>query len=388
MLGQLRVTLGRPANTTDLAAPLDLTLQLARLAFRSVYPGGDDTCSIEWDWETAPGTHTLPLPPERVGFGHVTVLDGATPIWEGRLVDLALAGGRVVGIRAEGYQYALEDGWLEAAGAESDRTVTAYDLVVEAVRQSTALVTTVGLGEAQDPGGAYAPGAFDGMTAKAIVEQLCHDGDGTSLWAYTVYGRRLVFARRVAPAMPAYVVPADGSLRTFYSVKEVYGAAAAPYTDGSALQYTARVKHVGFQHRYGFERARLLGGGERSSAGAYRAAATFVATHNEPVVTATLDRGGGRLLETAGGGLMPAWHARAGEWVEIEGLGSLPIIALDASYAPGALVDVTLDLGEVADHVPSRRGERRASRAAVAKLAANVQPVAGGPTRRLRRGQR
>lgn len=372
----LTVRIGQPNDFSHTQPALTIPDGIERLQFSSVYPGGWDACSVSWHLDVSPHVSAMPLPMEALLFGHVVVLSGTAVAWEGRLIRASIVAGRVVGIEAQGYVGALEDAFFSS---RNTTTIAGLALARELVRQSTSIVTMGTGADAADPGGEHAPADFDGMTAKAGLDQLAGEGDGVTEWGYTVYNRRLAFLSRSAPSPVQYVIPADRDVTVMLDASACYGAAAATYAnDSDQIERTTIATRVAFRNRFGFSRIALVNGGERSKSSALRTAQTWLTAHMEPMVSATVTYRA-REVQRSSGGYAPGWEVHAGEWATMAGFGDIPLVR--ATY-DGVDDQLTLELGRPAPTTPNAGRELRRAMDAMKR---NVSPsLLGGPLRRIR----
>lgn len=272
--------------------------------------------------------------------------------------------------------YGLFGPWEEAAYAQAD-AAAADAILRETIRRYAPLAAVAG--DFAGPGTAHAWNEFDGRTAVEILEQLTTEGDGAFPYAWTIYGGRRLRVFRLDGAAPRYRLPYDRRLiAASRDYQGAYDAVRVRYQDAAgADRLTAWAYAAGADPAGVAPRRATIDGGQLSATAAERYARTWIAANGGPALSATVTIPEWGDLPLAGGGAAPAYLARAGEALRIEGYGTGSITRTQANLTTGV---TTLQIGD--PPADSFAGQLRRMQAGGEALRAGLAPATRARARR------
>lgn len=338
--------LGKPLPSTETLPVVDIGLGVA-LSWKTQVPGGDVGGSVGLiDDDVDPSVRRrayLSSPVDTMGFAHVQVLAGSTVVSEGRITEDELPAGRVQGFEYEGYGIAAaSDQWLPLP---STALTTSGRILLRAVTSGAPLLAVKDPDSFVDPNVQHSESEYDGATVADMAIGMAREGGGPDSvpWIYLVYDREITFVPYAAPAEPTYLIPLDDSVRLRRRYGGMYSHMAMRYANAEREQdqRTLELMNPLFEHEYGFVRKTLLSASAETATAANQFVSTALNEASRPEIVAELRRDYTRGLELAGGGERPVWLVRAGEWVEVLGIGTLLIEQTNFDARTGAL-SVTL----------------------------------------------
>lgn len=277
-----------------------------------------------------------------VPFAHVECYYGYSKVFEGRLVEVEVDAGGVRGIGVEGYGLsALNDDVI----ISTDATVLDSDALVRRLLFASAPLLKPASGAFfQTPPSRHAVSEFDRKYPAEALDALMKQGGAGVTYDLLVYEHReLRFQPRAEPDEARYSLPFDDTVTP--PRKDYRGLVSDVLvrfrnTDSGADDEVA-ARNLAWSHRV--TRRAVLEAGELSEVNARILARTYLDTHATAVLSTSVVRQWPRPLDALGEKAYPALAARAGEYAEVAGFGSLPVVRTVFDASAGKL---TLELGQ------------------------------------------
>lgn len=249
----------------------------------------------------------LPSPVDAPVGGHMQILANGTVVHEGQIVGRRRVNGQVVGVASMGYgATAMRADWYRGGAAA---TATAHTIALDVLRTLAPMLT---VGPAfSGPTTQYSGVEFVGRTPAEIIEQLSRAGADGVEWLFMVYQRVASWFPAVAPAIPDYRISWDG-VSSDEDDTEIAGTASM-----DAVLHSGERALLTRTYPGGNSRHVHLDATDSSVTAATAFLETWLATHQEPVVSLTVTRDAEHWLERADGGLTPPWQVRAGQSIQV-----------------------------------------------------------------------
>ncbi len=363
---------------------LSLDTQISALRFATTLPGGFTGCSVSLNKGAAGAEQRGYL--IRQGdvrpFGHVEVHSGGALLYAGRVVQTTRPGGVVETITCEGYGLsAVQDQYWSSQDTSQQTALTLLKKVMLATVPLLRLSTQAD--QAVDSGVLHTGLEFNGQTPGYILNQFVTEGGNLNIvWDYGVYEDQVLwFKPRAAPDVPDYLVPFDSDVEWTEDYRQMYSGCTVSYQD-SLLQQPTVLPTVGgqtpsvlpvsaggsttsgagstsvtplainptFLDDVGLDRSVQIQGNTMTPFAATQYRDTFLQTAASPLIAAKITRTGGRMIGTIGGGLIPAYLVRAGQWVQVGDQTPLCVVATDVDAVAGS---VTIELGAPSPNLPN-----------------------------------
>ncbi len=252
-------------------------------------------------------------------FAHVSVKLGSATVFEGRMGPIQRVGGRVGAFTVNGYgKDAIRDDYYRS----TDTTDTTTGVIIrEMVADVAPQLRIAPEGWFDDPLVTHDRAEFHFLFLEDVLEQLVAEGDGYgNLMDWWVYEhQQLAVKARVAPERPHYQLPFDHRVVSWNEdPTQMAGAVAHErLSSGTATKSTTEEVSTRFVETYGFQRSTILKLGEITDAAALEFRKTYLNVHSRPIASCQIEIGPDDVLTGPGGRVVPAWKARAGEWVQV-----------------------------------------------------------------------
>lgn len=377
----MRLYQGLPGSQPlpDMAIDTDVTA----LQWTHGLPGGPLALTVGVDMfgrdrrEYGRGLGYLPDMIDVVPFAHVIILAGTVPVWAGRVMQRTRPAGQTRGFTAVGYGLTgTNDDYYPSASAVS---TTSGVILTEVIQSSAPLLSVGNADQFVDPGVAHTRGEFNGMYPSEVIDQLTQEGGAQNVpWDYWVDLNRVVhFKPRMAPDQPDYRIPFDDDVDWDEDYTNVYGSAAVNYALNGTDSTSPVATTAGFPDRYGgVQRTALVRGDELTAVGAAQFRDTWLLTHFDPQIAATVRRRLDRGLERFNGGEIPAHLILQGQWIQVGD--ETPQIIVGSTF-DGLTGDCTIELNQPDPSLP--KNFLRLERETVGKVRRLINPVTGGKVR-------
>lgn len=324
-----------PLPEREPQAVIDVNPRVTAVEFETEIPGGFGPCQIGLLAPDADRPALYPYLPEPVDIGdkgHVEVEIGGHLVHEG-VVQRVSANRR--GFESLGYgRAALQWGGLDNPG---NGTATSRALVLEALRA----VPWLAVGQIEETGVVHQWSEFWYQSAAEVIDALGEQGGGdpATPWLYTVYEDRLVrFVAKLAPAVADYRLSYDPArMDVEWDYSEVVDAVRMRYRGVDGVErLTPWLYRIDVDPNGTYLRRATLNASADSAGIALQLLATYLAERSAPRLSGSIKLGPDDGLAQPGGAQRAGWLARAGEWVEMEGFGMVPIMRTKADMASGS----------------------------------------------------
>lgn len=322
---------GRP-NDRQRLDHIDLNPDLTGLSWTSTAPGGFARFQAGHNnYERPLADPLIPRLLHMQDFARIEVTDGALTLWEGRTEDRDEAPKDRRTLVAAGWGYsAIHD----MPYFSDSSTASTSGVVLKSVIANAAPFIRPASGDLYiDPLVEHAPDEFDAWYPSQVLDQITKEGDDDgNLMDWFVWESRTLWLKpRVAPATADYYLPFDRRYVSDWKrhVKDRRGIVWVDHTVSGIATRTGAVTAAGFTDEIGFQRGRVLKVGEMPVSVATRLAQTFLAFNSRERYTGVVTIGPDDVLIGAGGRPVPAYMARAGQWVQVGDYDPLMIVVQD-----------------------------------------------------------
>ena len=315
--------------------PLYLPIEdVTALSFQTQLNGGFGLGSVGMA-EREDGTiyAYLPVNVDVEYFSILEILAGSTVVYRGVVTNLRQDQGKTVGIEAEGV---LPRGgqfqpFLPGAGTLS--RLPSRSVLRESIRSHNAqgggsfrLMPTV-TSEALTVG--HQASEFHGMTLWRIAEQFATEGDGDNPAWVTAYNDDVIEVGTYdEPTRADYVVSVE-DLVVEPDATQVCNEVTVSYTGTDGVQREQRVRNALLGYIRGYNIAHHVTTQLKSAGQAIAFGRAYLNEHDDPTYSVTITRHWSEPLRSSIGEPKRIYLARAGEWVEVFGLGKLLIVRTD-----------------------------------------------------------
>lgn len=282
----------------------------------------------------------LPAPMDVEYLGIMRILIGSAQAHRGLITNLVQPQGETVGIESRGTlgHAGLFRPWLPGAGAMS--RLPARSIIREAVRNHNGydgekfrvannevihrLTTSHYLSE------------FHSMPLWRILQQIAAEGDG-EYGAFAVgYGNNLItLGSYREPTGQAHYTVSVEDIVIDVDAQNVVNEMIVSYTNLHGEQREVRVVDLLSAKRTRHSIAEYVPSELKTAGAAYAFGRSYLRDRRTPIRSATITRHWSQPLRTGIGEPKRIYLARAGEWVEIYGIGKLPIVRTDYDHMTG-----------------------------------------------------
>ncbi len=309
-------------------ATIGLDAERESVKWSTILPGGYGALDVQLITHGRPARGFIPGESRIPLFGHVQLTCGPFLCFEGRITKRhrsGAMGGVVDAFHAEGYGIqALTDGFYQSS--DTTTNVTSGQQLKAILAQQAPLIHPGADGvDFVDPGVAHHPHDYDGYELTQIVDQITKEGSGSlnAIFDWYAYeGRRARLIPRLPPDTADWLIDFDEDVTDWTEdASSAVSSVVCRYTAIGSTSATLTGVNANFETdfiaRYGFKRSKLIEGGTIPAAQATALRDSYAGLHKSPEVQATVRREGRRGMELPGGGSLPAYSVRAGQWVQI-----------------------------------------------------------------------
>lgn len=282
----------------------------------------------------------LPAPVDVEYLGVMRILIGSAQVHRGLITTLVQPQGETVGIETRGElgHAGLFRPWLPGAAASS--RLPARSIIRHAVANHNGYTgeqfkLSVNA-EIQALTTSHYVYEFHSMPLWRILQQLTGEGDGQH-GAYAVaYGDNVITIGSYEPPMREadYIVSVE-DIVVDVDAQNVINEVVVSYVTPSGVQREVSVLDTLAAFRSGHSIAEYVPTQLKTAGAAYAFGRTYLRDRQTPVRSATITRHWSQPLRSTIGEPKRVYLARAGEWVEVYGIGKLPIIRTDYDHISG-----------------------------------------------------